>query len=79
MFLHLPDHRRSNSFPNGKPAVDEFFNLGYVREINYFVDCILEDREPKFGVDGAGGLACMRIVEAFYRSAAEGKAVKVNG
>jgi predicted dehydrogenase len=60
-----------------KPAVDEFQSLGYVSEINYFVDCILNDREPKFAVSGAGGLACMKVVEGFYRSAAEGRTIKV--
>ncbi len=60
-----------------KPAVDEFQSLGYVSEINYFVDCILNDRIPKFGVSGAGGLACMKVVEGFYRSATEGKMIKI--
>jgi len=59
-----------------KPAVDEFFNLGYVPEINYFVACILKDEAPKFGVDGASGLACLKIVEALYRSAEQGKSVE---
>jgi predicted dehydrogenase len=59
-----------------RPAVDEFYNLGYVREINYFIDCILRDQEPVFGVNGAAGLACLKAVEAFYRSAAEGRAVQ---
>jgi predicted dehydrogenase len=58
-----------------KPAVDEFYNLGYVHELAYFVDCILNDQEPFFGVDGAAGLACLQIVDALYRSAAEGKTV----
>jgi len=61
-----------------KPAVDEFYSLGYVREINYFVDCILNDNEPKFGVNGAAGLECMKIAEAFYRSAEEGRTIKMN-
>ncbi len=60
-----------------RPAVDEFQSLGYVSEIDYFVDCIVNDREPKFGVSGVGGLACMKVVEGFYRSAAEGRTVKV--
>ena len=58
-----------------KPAVDEFYNLGYVREIAYFMDCILKDEQPKFGVDGAAGLACLKVIEALYRSAAEGRTV----
>ncbi len=59
-----------------RPAVDEFFNLGYVREIDYFVACILNEEPPKFGVDGAAGLAGVEIVEALYRSAAEGRTVR---
>jgi len=61
-----------------RPAVDEFQSLGYVSEINYFVDCILNEQEPKFGVSGAGGLACMKVVEAFYRSTAEGRTIEVS-
>ncbi|MHC4073157.1 MAG: Gfo/Idh/MocA family protein [Planctomycetota bacterium] len=60
-----------------RPAVDEFHSLGYVSEIDYFVDCIVNDRRPKFGVSGAGGLACMQVVEGFYRSATEGRTIKV--
>ena len=60
-----------------RPAVDEFHSLGYVSEINYFVDCILNDRGPKFGVSGAGGLACMKVVDGFYRSATEGRTITV--
>jgi predicted dehydrogenase len=56
-----------------KPAVDEFYNLGYVREIDYFIDCVLKDRQPMFGVNGATGLACLKIIDALYRSAAEGR------
>jgi len=59
-----------------KPAVDEFESLGYVSELRYFVDCILNDRQPKFGVDGAAGLTCIKLVQALYQSAREGKAVK---
>jgi len=58
-----------------KPAVDEFYNLGYVKELQHFVDCILEDRQPHWGVSGAAGLECVRIVEAMYRSNVEGKTV----
>jgi predicted dehydrogenase len=59
-----------------KPAVDEFYSLGYVREIAYFIDCVLHDRQPKFGVNGATGLECLKIVQALYRSAEEDRTVK---
>ena len=59
-----------------KPAVDEFYNLGYVEELRYFVDCVRRDEEPFYGVDGRAGLACIELVEAFYRSNDEGKAIQ---
>ncbi len=60
-----------------KPAVDEFFNLGYVEELRYFVDCVLNDEQPKFGVDAANGLATILVIEAMYKSAEEGKTIKI--
>lgn len=56
-----------------KPAVDEFYNLGYVKELEYFADCVLKDEEPMWGVNGASGLACLQIIEAMYKSNAEGR------
>ncbi|MCD6378137.1 MAG: Gfo/Idh/MocA family oxidoreductase [Planctomycetes bacterium] len=61
-----------------KPAVDEFFNLGYVEELRYFVDCVLNDTAPKFGVDGESGLLAMKVVEAMYKSAEEGKTIPLD-
>jgi predicted dehydrogenase len=58
-----------------RPAVDEFYNLGYVHELRYFVDCVVGDRQPAFGVDGACGVACVSVIEAMYTSAAEGRSV----
>jgi len=59
------------------PAVDEWYNLGYEKELAYFVDCIQNDREPKFGVDPAAALACMKVIDALYRSADVGRTVPV--
>ena len=59
-----------------KPAVDEFFNLGYVDELAYAVDCVLNDVEPRYGVSGRAGLACVQIVKAMYESSETGKAVR---
>jgi predicted dehydrogenase len=58
-----------------QPAVDEFANLGYVSELRYFVDCVVKNEQPMFGVDGRAGLACLQIVHAMYESAAQGKAM----
>ncbi len=58
-----------------RPAVDEFYNLGYVHEIEYFVKCILDDRDPMWGVNGESGLSGLEIIEALYRSSLEGKTI----
>jgi len=58
------------------PAVDEFANLGYVDQLRYFVDCVVKDEEPMFGIRGEDGLACVEIVKAAYESAETGKTVK---
>jgi len=61
-----------------KPAVDEFHNLGYVDELAYAVQCVLEDKEPMYGCSGNLGLACVEIIEAMYKANAGGKAVRGN-
>ncbi len=61
-----------------KPAVDEFYNLGYVHELEYFVDCVLNNEGPKFGLDGKTGLMCMQVVEAMYKSAEEGRSIELD-
>lgn len=58
-----------------KPAVDEFYNLGYVGEMAYFVDCVINDREPFYGINGEAGLACLELVNAFYESNRIGKTI----
>ena len=61
-----------------KPAVDEFYNLGYVPQLQYFVDCVRNNREIFYGVDGQAGLACVELVQAFYESNRLGKTVTGN-
>ena len=59
-----------------KPAVDEFYNLGYVHELRYAVDCVRKNEEPMYGVSGALGLRCNQVIEAMYASAREGHVVR---
>lgn len=59
-----------------KPAVDEFFNLGYVDELAYAVDCVRQNRQPGYHAGGDLGVACIEIIDALYRSNAEGRAVQ---
>lgn len=47
----------------------------FAPELLHFSDCILEDREP--GPSGDEGLADVRAIEALYRSAREGRAVRL--
>jgi predicted dehydrogenase len=58
-----------------RPAVDEFYNLGYVTEIAYFMECVIKDEQPKWGVDGRAGLATLEIIKAFYESNELGQTV----
>jgi predicted dehydrogenase len=59
-----------------RPAVDEFYNLGYVHELEYVVDCILKDEQPLYGASGPAGVACLEIVDAMYRSNREGRVIR---
>jgi len=62
-----------------KPAVDEWWQLGYANEIAHFVDCVRFGRRPAPGVRAEDGLALMRVLEAIYTSAETGKVEKVKG
>ncbi len=59
-----------------KPAVDEFYNLGYVAELAYAVDCVIRDKQPVYGCSAALGVTCIEIIEAMYESNAKGTAIK---
>ena len=61
-----------------KPAVDEFYNLGYVGELAYAVDCVRNNVEPMYGMSMTAGLACVGIIEAMYESNAVGKTIRGN-
>ena len=58
-----------------RPAVDEFYNLGYVEELRYFVDCVRTGQQPFYGTDGRAGLACLEVIQALYESARTGRTV----
>ena len=58
-----------------RPAVDEKLNLGYVGEINHFVDCCANNKPAKNGLRGIDGLNALKVVDACYRSAREGRVI----
>lgn len=59
-----------------KPAVDEFYNLGYVDEMAYFVDCVIKREQPAYGVSARAGLTGVELVQAFYKSNREGRVIQ---
>lgn len=64
------DGRDTVSEPAARPA-DQF-----AREIDHFAECIFNDREPL--TRGEDGLQDQRIIEALYRSASTGAAVRLD-
>ncbi len=62
---------------NGKRTTRKFTRRDqFAPELMHFSDCILHDRTP--GPSGEEGQADVRIIEALYRSAAEGRAVTLD-
>jgi myo-inositol 2-dehydrogenase / D-chiro-inositol 1-dehydrogenase len=59
------------------PMPDERRSQGWVEEIDHFMTCVKEDRDPRYGADGAGGRRVLEIVEAGYASVREGRPVKL--
>jgi predicted dehydrogenase len=59
-----------------RPAVDEKFNLGYVEEISYFVDCCQKNRDADVGMRGIDGLEALKVINYIYESAKLGKTIK---
>ena len=54
---------------------EEAFNQGYPQELNHFIDCVREDKEPM--VTGEDGRAVLEIVNAAYHSARLGQKVSL--
>lgn len=61
---------RTSRGPLALPQVDHF-----AAELDDFAECILKNRPSRS--PGEEGLADLKVIEALYRSAAEGRAVKV--
>jgi predicted dehydrogenase len=60
-----------------QPAVDEFMSLGYVNEINHFVDCVINDTEPQKGTRGVDGLKALQATMSLYESSEKGVLIKL--
>jgi glucose-fructose oxidoreductase len=64
--LTIDEKRREKTFPAG----DQF-----APELIHFSDCVLKGKRPE--PDGSEGMADVRIIEAIFKSAASGRAVKI--
>ena len=53
------------------PSVDEIWQLGYEKEIEHFVNCVVNDEEPFPG--GEFGKKVLEVVFAAYKSVEEGR------
>ncbi len=58
-----------------RPAVDEKYHLGYVDEIEYFIDCCSEGKDARIGLRGSDGLEALKVIACIYQSAKEGKKI----
>ena len=65
------DGREREIAPPPGPAVNQF-----VGQLDHFSQCVMADKEPI--MPGEEGLRDMRIIEAIYRSAREGRPVKLS-
>jgi glucose-fructose oxidoreductase len=65
--LKIADRSRKRKFPKR----DQF-----AAELVYFSNCILKNKKPE--PSGEEGLADVRIIEAIYKSARTGKAVRLS-
>ncbi|MEW6237168.1 MAG: Gfo/Idh/MocA family oxidoreductase [Candidatus Omnitrophota bacterium] len=54
---------------------EEAWNYGFPQEMQHFVDCVREDRQP--AVTGEDGRAVLEAIFAAYASAAQGQAVRL--
>jgi predicted dehydrogenase len=54
---------------------EENWNYGFPQEMEHFVDCVKNDREPL--VTGEDGRAVMEIIFAAYESAGTGRKVEL--
>lgn len=61
-----------------QPAVDEFLSLGYVTEIDRFVDCVISDKNPPAGTSGLDGIKALAVTFAIYESAEKGQLIEVS-
>jgi len=69
--------RKSHDNPKGEDVTERQFpqKSQFAREIDHFSDCLRQNRTPH--TPGEEGQQDLRIIEALYRSAREGKPVKL--
>jgi predicted dehydrogenase len=75
--LRMRIGRKSPASGTAEDAIERSYpqKSQFAREMDHFSQCVKEDRVPH--TPGEEGLADMRVIEALYRSAREGKPVKL--
>jgi len=82
---HLILHREGKEslcfrFDEGGDAVWDseisYYCQGHINQVHHFIDCILEDREPRYA--GEHGVRAVQCTLAAIRSAKEGRPVRVD-
>lgn len=58
-----------------RPAVDEYYSLGYRDELQHFADCVREGREQAAGTSAEDGLEVLRTINAVYDSSRKGTVI----
>ena len=58
-----------------RPAVDEYYSLGYRDELKHFVDCVRDGREQAAGTTAADGLEVLRTIRTVYEANQSGKMI----
>ena len=58
-----------------RPVIDERYNLGYVAEIEHFIDCCARGVDARPGLRGIDGLEALEVIDCIYQSAREGRRI----
>ena len=75
--LHMRLSRKSSEDPRAEETLERRLPQGsqFARELDHFADCVRQNKQPH--TPGEEGQQDIRIIEALYRSAREGRSVKL--
>ena len=62
-----------------RPAIDEYYSLGYRDELQHFVDCVMDGSPQAAGTRVEDGFEVLRMIFAIYESNRTGSVVRLRG